>query len=63
MLIADLLKWYAEISEDVKIRPSERKAARQVFYRLNSLIDAAILVLQYSSNYKLNNNSLNEVPS
>ena len=54
---------YTEISEDVEIRPSERKAARQVFYRLNSLIDAAILVLQYSSNYKLNNNSLNEVPS
>ena len=33
------------------------------FHPLNSLIDAAILVLQYSSNYKLNNNSLNEVPS
>ena len=34
LLNADLLKGFAEISEDVKIRPSERKAARQVFYRL-----------------------------
>ena len=33
------------------------------FHPTNSLIDAAILVLQYSSNYKLNNNSMNEVPS
>ena len=34
LLNADLLKGFAEISEDVEIRPSERKAARQVFYRL-----------------------------
>ena len=33
---ADLLKGFAEISEDVEIRPSERKAARQVFYRLKN---------------------------
>ena len=67
LLNADLLKGFAEISEDVEIRPFERKAARQVFNRQNSLIDAAIFVLQFSSNYKykykLNNNSLNEVPS
>ena len=42
LLNADLLKGFAEISEDVEIRPSERKAARQVLYRLNSLTDAAI---------------------
>ena len=34
LLNADLLKGFAEISEDVEIRPSERKAARQVFFRL-----------------------------
>ena len=34
LLNADLLKGFAEISEDVEIKPSERKAARKVFYRL-----------------------------
>ena len=31
---ADLLKGFAEISKDVEIRPSERKAAHQAIYRL-----------------------------
>ena len=38
-LNADLLKGFAEISEDVGIRPSERKAARQVLNMLRKLKD------------------------
>ena len=34
LLNADLLKGFAEISEDVEIRSYQRKAAHQVFFRL-----------------------------